>query len=382
MNLSRRDLLRTLPAAAVAGTAGLRLPPAAAADDFPGMIVRQQQPRNLETPLAALASEHVPNEHYFVRNHFAEPAVDAKGHKLTVEGHVEKKLELALDDLKRMGPVSKSVVLECAGNGRVFLVPQVRGAQWSHGGAGNALWTGVPLGAVLERAGVKPGAVDVVLQGADSGAIADPATPGTIHFDRGIPLAKAKADETLIVWEMNKEPLPKSHGGPLRALVGGWYGMASVKWLTRIFVTDRPHAGFWQTFDYSRWDRTGASPQLVPLTAIEPKAVIVSPAPGAFVQSGAELGVTGVAWAGENAVEKVEVSTDGGKTWAAAGVKGKQPLAWSHWSWKWPVPKQPGPASLLARCADAKGRTQPDKRDPDRRTYMINHPVPVEVTVK
>jgi DMSO/TMAO reductase YedYZ molybdopterin-dependent catalytic subunit len=274
------------------------------------------------------------------------------------------------------------VVLECAGNGRVFLVPAVRGAQWSHGAVGNAKWTGVPLGAVLERAGLKRGAADVVLMGADSGSIADPATPGVIHFDRGIPLAKAKADETLLVWEMNGEPLPRSHGGPLRALVGGWYGMASVKWLTRIVVTDKPHNGFWQTFDYSRWDRSGASPQLVPVTAIEPKAVIVSPAPAAFVKAGAEYTVSGVAWAGENAVAKVEVSADGGKSWAAAEVKEKQPLAWSHWTWKWAVPKLGGPASLLARCTDDKGRTQPEKRDPDRRTYMINHLVPVEVVVK
>lgn len=379
MHLSRRDLLRTLPAAAIAGSLPAR---SARAEDFPGMIVRQEQPRNLETPLAALKGDVVPNEHFFVRNHFAEPALDAKAFKLTVEGHVEKKLELSLDDLKKMERTSKLTTLECAGNGRVFLVPQARGAQWSHGGAGNALWIGVPLGAVLERAGVKRGAVDVVLVGADSGSIADPATPGTIHFDRGIPLAKAMADETLLVWEMNKEPLPRSHGGPLRAVVGGWYGMASVKWLTRIVVTDKPHTGFWQTMDYSRWDRTGASPQLLPLTAIEPKAVITSPAPSAFVKMGEEFTVSGVAWAGENAVAKVELSTDGGKTWAAAEVKDRQPLAWSQWTWKWAVPKAPGPVSLLARCTDEKGRTQPDKRDPDRRNYMINHLVPVEVTVK
>lgn len=382
MHPSRRDLLRTLPAAAIAGTS-FRARATAADPPFPGMIVRMEQPRNLETPLSALSGEHVPNEHFFVRSHFAVPAVDAKAFKLTVEGHVEKRLELTLDELKRMGPVTKSAVMECAGNGRVFLVPQARGLQWGHGAVGSAAWTGVPLGAVLERAGVKRGAADVVLVGADSGVIADPATPGAINFDRGIPLAKATADETLLVWEMNKEPLTAAHGAPLRAVVGGWYGMASVKWLTRVVVTERPHPGFWQTFDYSRWDRSGPTPQLVPLTAIEPRAVIVSPAPAEVVKPGAEVSVTGVAWGGENAVAKVELSADGGKSWSPAELAGKPAaLGWTHWRWKWATPKAAGPAALLARCTDDKGRTQPEKRDPDRRTYMINHLVPTEVVVK
>src|SRR5262249_8955792 len=162
-----------------------------------------------------------------------------------------------------------------------------------------------PLGAVLERAKVKAGAGDVVLIGADKGAIADPATPGTINFDRGIPFAKAKKDETLLVWNMNDEPLLASHGAPLRALVGGWYGMASVKWLTRIVVLDKPHSGFFQTFDYSIWERPKEGlPQLVPVTAIQPKAVITKPGPGEVIAKTKQFTVSGYAWAGENAVAK------------------------------------------------------------------------------
>src|SRR4051812_11526784 len=228
MPLSRRDLLRTAPVAAL--TAGLhpRFASRAAADP---LIVRTQEPRNLETALADLFSKET--DKFYVRSHFAVPEINAKGFQLTVEGHVENRLELTLDELKKMEAVSREIVLECAGNSRVFLVPPVRGTQWSHGAVGQAKWTGVPLGAVLERAKVKAGAGDVVLVGADTGTIADPATPGAIHFDRGIPLAKAKKDETLLVWNMNDEPLPAAHGAPLRAIVGGWYGMASVKWLTR-----------------------------------------------------------------------------------------------------------------------------------------------------
>ena len=239
-----------------------------------------------------------------------------------MEGHVANKLELTLDDLKKMGVVSREIVLECAGNGRVFLVPGVKGLQWGHGAVGNAKWTGVALGALLDRAKVKAGAGDVVLVGADKGVIADPATPGAIHYDRGIPLAKAKKDESLLAWNMNDAALPAAHGGPLRALVGGWYGMASVKWLTRIVVLDRVHAGFWQTFDYSHWVRKDGLAELTPVTAIQPKALITSLGLNDAVPAGKEVAVTGRAWAGEAAVKKVEFSADGGKTWTAAKVGG------------------------------------------------------------
>ena len=374
MDLSRRDLLRTVPLAAL----GVGLSPRHARADN-GLIVRMQEPRNLETPLSDLPG--VTTEKFFVRSHFAVPAIDPKTFKLTVEGHVEKKLELTLDDLKKMEGVDRDIVLECAGNGRVFLTPQARGLQWAHGAVGQAKWTGVPLGVLLDFAKVKPGAADVVFVGADKGTIAEPATPGAIHYDRGIPLAKAKADGTLLAWAMNDQPLTPAHGAPLRAIIGGWYGMASVKWLSRIVVTDKPHAGFWQTMDYSIWDRAGASPQLVPVTAIQPKAVITSHGLGDVLEVGKAHTLKGLAWAGEQGVKTVEVSTDGGKTWTAATHKPGAPFLWTPWSAQ-VTPSAKGPMALVARCTDDKGNTQPEKRDPDRRTYMINHLVPTEVTVK
>ena len=378
MSLSRRELLRTAPLAAVAVGLSSRFAPVARAEP---LVVRMNEPRNLETPLSDLFSKET--DKFFVRSHFAVPEVDPKTFKLTVEGHVGNKLELTLDDLKKMESVSREIVLECAGNGRVFLVPQARGLQWGHGAVGQAKWTGVPLGAVLERAKVKAGAGGVVLIGADKGAIADPATPGAIHFDRGIPFAKAKADETLLVWNMNDEPLTASHGAPLRALVGGWYGMASVKWLNRIVVLDKPYGGFFQTLDYSVWDRPkDGLPQLVPVTAIQPKAVITSPPPGVvqLVRKGTG-GMSGYAWAGERAVAKVEVSADGGKTWSAAKLWAKsEPFQAVEWRSDIVLPR--GPLTLLARCTDDKGNTQAATRDADRRSYMINHLVPVEVAVK
>jgi DMSO/TMAO reductase YedYZ molybdopterin-dependent catalytic subunit len=384
MPLTRREMLRMTPLAMTPLLTG-RLrgqEPPRAAQAFPGMIVRMEQPRNLETPPAALNAD-LRTEHFFVRSHFAVPQVDPIAFKLVVEGHVANRLELSLDDLKQLPVVSKANTLECAGNSRVFLTPQARGLQWGNGAVGNAMWRGVPLGAVLERARVKPGAVDVVMAGADSGAItSDPPSPGVIHFDRGIPLAKAKKDETLLAWEMNGEPLAASHGAPLRAIVGGWYGMASVKWLTRIAVTDKPHLGFWQTMDYSYWERKEGGPQVTPVAAIRPKAVITSPALDDVLKAGGEHTITGMAWAGERPVGKVELSADGGKTWQPADLGPKAAFIWTGWRFRWTAPRTPGPVKLVARCTDDQGNTQPETRNPDYRSYIINHLVPVEVLVR
>jgi len=181
---------------------------------------------------------------------------------------------------------------------------------------------------------------------------------------------------------MNKHALPASHGAPVRAIIGGWYGMASVKWLTRIIVTSKPHAGFWQTIDYSIWQRgQTASPQLIPITAIEPKAIITSLGPDDVLQTGKAYTLSGLAWAGEEPVKRVELSTDGGKTWSPATLPAAQALTWVRWSFAL-TPRARGILTILVRCTDARGRTQADKRDPDRRNYMINHLVPVEVAVK
>lgn len=382
--LSRRDLFRTAaPLAAVpllAGRAAGVDPPKPA--DFPGMTVRMHEPRNLEMPLSAIDGPVTPTDRHFVRSHFAVPKLDPKTWKLRIDGHVETPLEFTLDELKKMKAVSRAITLECAGNGRIFLVPQVRGLQWAYGGVGTAHWTGVSLAELLDRAKPKAGAAEVILVGADKGAVtADPASPGPVNFDRGIPLDKATKADTLLAYAMNDADLPASHGAPLRAVVGGWYGMASVKWLTRIVVTDTPYQGFWQTFDYSYFTRRdGGLPQLTPLTVMQPKAILTSPT-GA-VTAGQKTRLVGVAWAGENKVGKVEVSIDGGKAWVPATVNPQaDPLAWTFWELEHTF-AQRGPASLLVRCTDAKGNTQPNARDPDRRSYMINHLVPVEFVVK
>lgn len=387
MLLSRREALTsfTFTGAALAATrwAGFR---ALAADPaFPGMVVRQDQPRNLEFPFSQLRDWKTPTEHFYVRSHFPVPEIKAEEYRLSVSGHVATPLQLTLADLRKLEPVTKPLMMECAGNGRINLVPVVRGLQWDRGAVGNAEWTGVPLSTILERAGVKRGAVEVLLVGADKGAIAsDPATPGAIHYDRSLPIEKALKPEVILALKMNGEDLTPAHGFPLRAVIGGWYGMAAVKWLTRIVVLDRPHAGYFQTMDYSYFVRDADGiPSVAPVTAVQPKASISRPVLDEVVPAGKPYTVFGAAWSGESPVKSVDVSTDGGQTWKPAELeRDAAPFCWRFWKFAWNVPATAGRAKIVARATDASGASQPATRDTDRRTYMINHLAPVEVLIR
>jgi DMSO/TMAO reductase YedYZ molybdopterin-dependent catalytic subunit len=349
---------------------------------FPGLITRVKNPTNLEFPFPTLDSFITPNERFYVRNHFAAPTIDPRTWKLRVAGAVSRELSLSLADLRKLPSRTVTATMECAGNGRAFLDPKVKGVQWALGAVGNAEWTGVPLAAVLEKAGLADRAVEVVLEGTDRGEIKDQ-SPGVIPFARSLPLEKARHPEVLLAHAMNGKDLPRDHGFPLRVVVPGWYGMASVKWLTRVLVTDRPFDGFFQTFDYSFWTRTRGLPSLRPVTEMQVKALVARPALHEVVKAGESYRVHGAAWAGESEVARVEVSTDGGRSWKQAKLLDKPaPFCWSRWELAWQVPKAAGKHIIMARATDRRGRTQPGKRDTDRRTYMINHVLPIEFEVR
>jgi DMSO/TMAO reductase YedYZ molybdopterin-dependent catalytic subunit len=386
----RRAFLRGAAALAVSYWAGGGLPGRAeqsqgkSAGPAGGLIVRQRQPDNLESPFEVLDAFLVPNERFYVRNHFAAPKIDARAWRLRVEGAVEKPLEIGYDELLKLPSHSQVALLECAGNGRVFLTPKARGVGWGFGAVGTAEWTGVPLAEMLERAGVRSSAVEVVLEGADSGSVEEePKSPGAIHFARSLPLAKARKPEVLLAYRMNGKELPAAHGYPLRAVVAGWYGMASVKWLTRVVVVDRPFQGYFQTFDYTYFERRDGLPVITPITELEVKASIARPALQEVVPADQPYRVHGAAWSGEADVTQVEVSTDNGRNWSKAQLLDKPAkYAWRFWEYRWQTPSQPGPQVLMARATDSRGRTQPAQRDPDRRNYMISHVLPVEVEVR
>ena len=349
-----------------------------------GLIVRQHSPPNIEFPFASLSDWLIPTELFFVRNHFPTPDVDARDWTLRVEGAVERPLQIDLAGLKAMRSASLAAVAECAGNGRVYYEPPREGLQWQNGAVGNAAWTGVPLRDVLEMAGVKPGAREVLLVGADCGVVdagKKTASPGPIAFARSLPLEKAVADSTLLAYSMNGAPLTRDHGFPLRAVVGGWFGMAWVKWITHIRVTEEPFHGYWQARDYFRWERSRGEPALVPLTEMEVKAQIARPVNGAQLIAGKPYRIFGAAWSGEASVKAVQVCAGDDKGWREARLLDEQrAYAWRLWECIW-TPERTGKYTLRCRAIDEAGRMQPDLQRTDCESYAANWIIPVEVAV-
>jgi DMSO/TMAO reductase YedYZ molybdopterin-dependent catalytic subunit len=348
-----------------------------------GRIVRCESPLNLEMPFSSLDSFLTPTKSFYVRTHFPIPAIDRDAWWLHVEGEVEKTFAINYEQLMTLESVTAPVTLECAGNNRSFLEPKVKGVQWHLGAVSTAEWTGVRLSTLLEPAGLKTNACEVILEGADCGIPEEPkSSPGELTFARSIPLEKARRD-VLLAYKMNGDELPPEHGFPLRAIVPGWYAMASVKWLQRIIVTDRPFTGYYQTLDYAYWERRDDIAELKPLTEIQVKAQIALPTEAEIVPANSSVCVSGGAWACDTEITKVELSTDGGANWSDTRLVGAgKPNAWRFWEFDWQTPSQPGKRTLIARATDSLGRRQPVLRDPDRGTYMINHLLPIQVEVR
>jgi DMSO/TMAO reductase YedYZ molybdopterin-dependent catalytic subunit len=348
-----------------------------------GLIIRQKDPNNLEMPFDQLGDFITPAELFYVRSHFQTPEIDPVTYQLSIGGAVRSKLSLSYADIRAMPSQTCIATLECAGNSRVFLVPPAPGAQWELGAVGNAEWTGVPLSMLLERAGLADEVCELVLEGADRGVPREePKPPGPISYARSIPRAQAMQRDVLIAYQMNGRELTPDHGYPLRAIVPGHYGMASVKWLTAIIATTRPFQGYWQTSDYGYWDDCDGRPVRRPLAEMKLKSQIARPRVYETVEPGRAYTIFGAAWAGDTDVTDISISLDGGASW----VKGDflDPInrhAWRRWKYDWITPAQPGRYTLLSRATDADQRTQPDRHDPNFGSYVIDHPLPIEVFV-
>jgi len=349
-----------------------------------GLIMRQKEPTNLEMPFDRLDSYLTPTELFYIRSHFPAPRIDVASYQLKIDGAVRSPLTLSYNELRDMQSETRIATLECAGNGRVFLVPQVRGAQWELGAVGNAEWTGVPLRILLERAGLEDDACEVVLEGADRGIpTEEPKPPGPVSYARSVPRAKAVQPEILIAYQMNGRDLSCDHGYPVRAIVPGHYGMASVKWLTRIQAVREPFQGYWQTSDYGYWDFIDGKPVRRPLAEMKVKSAIARPSVYETVLPDRMYIVFGAAWAGETDATEIAVSTDGGRSWAEAQfLDPARRHAWRRWKFDWLTPKRPGQYALLARAKDANGTVQPDEHDWNNGSYVITHLLPIEVMVE
>jgi DMSO/TMAO reductase YedYZ molybdopterin-dependent catalytic subunit len=349
-----------------------------------GLIIREKEPTNLEMPFDQINSYITPTELFYIRSHFPTPRIDVAGYRLRFDGAVRKPLALSYQELREMRSSTRIATLECAGNSRVFLAPQARGAQWELGAVGNAEWTGVPLRVLLERAGLEDDACEVVLEGADRGKpTEEPVPPDPISYARSVPREKAVQPEVLIAYQMNGRDLTRDHGYPVRAIVPGHYGMASVKWLTRIQAVREPFQGYWQTSEYGYWDFLDGKPVRRALAEMKLKSEIARPRVYETLLPNRMYNVFGAAWAGETDATEIAVSADLGQTWAEAHfLDPMRRHAWRRWKFDWLTPKQPGRYTLLARAKDANGTVQPDKHDWNYGSYAIIHPLPIEVLVE
>lgn len=318
------------------------------------MRIMSEKPLNAETPLAHLQSWITGNAAFFKRNQglFMSTPIALESWHLLIEGLVERTTDLRFADILSMRKVEVANTLECSGNGRSLFAEKASGNPWTIGGVGNAVWGGVRLAEVLERAGVSGGAAHVAFEGFDA-----PLGSAGIKFIRSIPLAKA-LESTILAYEMNGEPLPLEHGYPLRGLALGWTGANCVKWLSKITLMDQPYAGFYMDNVYRVFQKGQDPASGAVVTTLSLKSIITAPENGAIL-SGDTVVVRGAAYAGENTVTRVEVSVDDGATWHEAELLGpSERYGWRRWEYIWRN-ATPGRHTILARATDERGQLQP-----------------------
>ena len=344
-----------------------------------GLVIQRSDPLNCETSIPALVGgAAMPTAHHYVRNHFRIPLLDPASWRLAVGGLVTHPLRLPLHELLNMRSQSLTVTLECAGNGRSLLKPSVDGEPWGLGAVSTAEWRGVPLSDVLEGAGVKADARELIFHGADGGAV--DGHSGVTRFERSLTLDQAREVQPLLAYEMNGEPLPIQHGYPLRLIVPGWYGVASVKWLTAIDVTDRPFRGYFQHERYFlEWD-DNRRPAREPLTLQRIRALITEPTQHQELDRG-EMTVRGVAWSGLGPIARIDVRIGDGP-WEEGQLQG-EPVRHS-WQWWELTTRVPGPQTITirARATDITGQTQPDEPQWNRLGYGANPVQEISVRVR
>jgi DMSO/TMAO reductase YedYZ molybdopterin-dependent catalytic subunit len=311
-------------------------------------------PYNAETPFNALQDEHTPIDLFYVRNHFSAPTINIIQFELEVNGAVANPFKLTLDRLRKFPARSLLLVMECAGNGRASMKPAIKGTPWNLGAISQAEFSGTSLSYLLTEADLTKNAIEVRFTGADQGKIRS----GAIQpYARSLPREVAMHPDTLLVWEMNGKPLDQQHGYPLRLVVPGWYGMASVKWLQEITVLTEPFNGFFQTQEYIYIGEEGI-PDNTPVSNMRVRSLILQPESDTAHQKD-EIQVTGIAWTGEGEVTKVELSFDGGNQWIDANtVAPTSSYSVTRWVYAW-YPENQGDYRIMVRAYDSKGESQP-----------------------
>ncbi len=333
--------------------------------------------RNHGLPLEALREPITPAGLHYLLIHYDIPAVSPEDFRLEITGAVERPTTLTLDAIAGRPRIAEPITFECAGNGRALLEPRPLSQPWLTEAVGTAEWGGTLLAPLLEEAGVAEDAVEVLFTALDRGF--EGGEPQT--YERSLPLAEA--GNGLLAYEMNGAPLPPQHGFPLRLVLPGWYGMQNVKWLTRITVLTEPFTGFQNSVAYRMYDENGEPGE--PVTRMLPRSLMVPPGVPDFmtrarhVPAGNTM-LTGRAWSGHGVITSVQVSTDGGVSWADAELDPELgPHAWRGWSAEWNA--EPGEHVISSRATDSAGNTQPLEPPWNLKGYANNAVERIAVTV-
>lgn len=352
------------------------------------LIELTARPPNYETPLAAFATPITPNDLFFVRYHLAgiPPQIDVQQWRVAVSGEaIANPLQLSFQDLQRdYEQVEVTAVNQCSGNRRGLSSPHVAGVQWGIGAMGNAVWRGPRLKDILAKAGLKPGAVEVVVNGADG-----PVLTSTPDFVKSIPAYKALDENTIIALQMNGAPLPHFNGYPARLIVPGWTGTYWMKHLISIDVVTKPFDGFWVKGAYRI--PTGMFPTLqrfasqenemtTPITEMVVNSLITAPVEGRRFRAGEPVTATGVAWDGGYGIGSVAVSTDNGATWHEATL-GNDLGRFSFRPWTYRFAATSGTQTILAKASNRVGETQTDSLIFNGAGYHNNVPRPTTIVV-
>lgn len=351
------------------------------------LILQTSRPPQLETPFEVFNEGLItPNDAFFVRYHWSGIPTDIKPEEFSVAigGLVNTPLTLSLADLKALGePVSLVAVHQCSGNSRGFFMPRANGGQLGNGAMGNAKWTGVPLRRVLEKAGVKPGAVQVSFNGMDR-----PPIEGGPDFVKALDIEHAMDGEVMLAWAMNDRDLPMLNGYPLRLVVPGYYGTYWIKHVNDIQVLDKVFDGFWMASAYRipanacACTPAGKGPaRTVPINRFNTRSFITSHRDGARLRAGREVVLRGIAFDGGQGIAEVGISTDGGRTWQAAKL-GEEVSRYSFREWKAGFkPSSKGEYELKVRAVNRAGQGQPLEALWNPAGYMRNVVETVRVSV-
>ncbi len=390
--VNRRDFLKTAgtltAAAALGGIPASLFGEEKRMAKFPektDLILLTSRPPQLETPLSFFKQLITPNDAVFVRWHLSRipTSVDLRTWRLKVGGNTERELQLSMEDLKSFEKVSYTAVIQCSGNGRSFFEPRVLGGQWGNGAMANVTWSGARLKDILDKAGVKPGSVDVSFDGLDS-----PPLPSVPDLVKSLPLDKALEDDIIVAYEMNASYLPMLNGFPARLVVPGWYATYWVKSLSQITVLPRQFQGFWVKSAYRIPDTPcgcvapGSVPgKTVPINRMTTRSLIVEPSNGKRIKANGLYQIMGVAFSGGYSIKEVVVSIDGGKSWGEALLgpdKGR--YSWVQWFYPW-KPKA-GKYTLMAKATNSIGESQPFEGLWNPAGYLWNKVQKIEVVVE